>query len=85
MNASSFSTVNPATGEQIETYSFYTSAGVEVVLDAADMTFQSFRKVSAHKRATLLSNLAAALRKNKAPLAKVITNRDGEDHLRGRG
>jgi acyl-CoA reductase-like NAD-dependent aldehyde dehydrogenase len=78
MNSSGFCTVNPATGEQIEAFSFFTPADVEVTLDAADKTFQSFRKVSAHKRASLLSNLAAALRRNKAPLAKVITTEMGK-------
>src|SRR6516162_9585482 len=78
MNSSGFSTVNPASGEQIEAFSFFTPADVEVTLDAADKTFQSFRKVSAHKRASLLSNLAAALRRNKAPLAKVITTEMGK-------
>jgi acyl-CoA reductase-like NAD-dependent aldehyde dehydrogenase len=78
MNSSSFSTINPANGEQIEAFSFFNHAAVEVVLDAAHKTFQSFRKGSAHKRASLLSNLAAALRRNKAPLAKVITTEMGK-------
>src|SRR5262249_11436535 len=78
MNPFGFSTVNPANGEQIEAFSFFNHAAVDVVLDAAHKTFQSFRKVSAHKRASLLSNLAAALRRNKAPLAKVITTEMGK-------
>src|SRR5262249_47942653 len=55
-----------------------TPAEVEVVLNVADKTFQSFRKVSTHKRAGLLSNLAAALRRNKVALAKVITTEMGK-------
>src|SRR5580704_11322559 len=78
MNSSTFSTVNPANGEQIEAFTFFTHADVEVALDAADKTFQSFRKVSAHKRASLLSDLAAALRRNKASLSKVITTEMGK-------
>jgi acyl-CoA reductase-like NAD-dependent aldehyde dehydrogenase len=78
MKPSSFSTVNPANGEEIEAFSFFTKAEVEVVLDAADKTYQSFRKVSADKRASLISNLAAALRRNKAPLSKVITTEMGK-------
>jgi acyl-CoA reductase-like NAD-dependent aldehyde dehydrogenase len=66
VNSSDFSTVNPANGEQIEAFSFFTPAEVEDTLDVADKTFQSFRRVSAHKRASLLSNLAAALRRNKS-------------------
>jgi succinate-semialdehyde dehydrogenase len=73
MTSSSFSTVNPATGEQIETFSFFTSKDAETVLARAEKTFQSFRRMSVHQRAQLLSNLAATLRKNKDQLAKVIT------------
>jgi succinate-semialdehyde dehydrogenase len=78
MNSSTFTTVNPANGQEIETFSFFTPADVENVLVLADKTFQSFRKVSVHQRANLLSNLAAALRKNAKPLAKVITTEMGK-------
>jgi acyl-CoA reductase-like NAD-dependent aldehyde dehydrogenase len=73
MTSSSFSTVNPATGEQIETFSFFTSKETETVLARAEKTFQSLRRMSVHQRAQLLSNLAVTLRKNKDQLAKVIT------------
>jgi succinate-semialdehyde dehydrogenase len=73
MDASGFATVNPSTGEQIETFSFFNPAQTEEVVARADKGFQSFRKLSVHQRAQLLSNLGRALRKNKARLAKVIT------------
>jgi succinate-semialdehyde dehydrogenase len=78
MNSSSFSTVNPATGEQIETFPFFTAGETEAVLARAEKSFQSYRKMSVHQRAQLLSNLAAALRKNQAELAKVITTEMGK-------
>jgi acyl-CoA reductase-like NAD-dependent aldehyde dehydrogenase len=78
MNSSTFSTINPATGEQIERFSFFSSAETEGVLVRADKTFQSFRKLSVHRRAQLLSNLAVTLRKNKDQLAKVITTEMGK-------
>jgi succinate-semialdehyde dehydrogenase len=78
MNSSGFSTVNPANGKEIEVFSFFTPADVENTLSLADKTFQSFRKVSVHKRAHLLSNLATALRRNATPLAKVITTEMGK-------
>jgi acyl-CoA reductase-like NAD-dependent aldehyde dehydrogenase len=78
MNSPGFSTVNPSNGEELEAFSYFAPADVELALDAAHKAFQSFRKVSAHKRASLLSNLAAALRSNKAPLAKVITTEMGK-------
>src|SRR5262245_7522287 len=78
MNSSGFSTVNPSTGEQIETFSFFNSTETEAVLARADKSFQSFRKLSLYRRAQLLLQLAVTLRKNKAQLAKVITTEMGK-------
>ncbi len=78
MNASGFVTINPANGEQIETFSFYDAAKTEQVLARADKTFQSFRKLSVHKRSQLFLRLAESLRTNKRRLAKVITTEMGK-------
>ena len=51
MQASGFSTINPSTGEQIETFSFYNSSEIEGVLVRAEKSFQSFRKLPVHQRA----------------------------------
>jgi acyl-CoA reductase-like NAD-dependent aldehyde dehydrogenase len=78
MNPSGFATVNPSTGEKIETFSFYDASQTEDVLGRADKSFHSFRKLPVHKRAQMLSTLAATLRKNKPQLAKVITTEMGK-------
>jgi succinate-semialdehyde dehydrogenase len=78
MKTSSFSTVNPANGNEIEVFSYYPPSQTENILGLADKTFQSFRRVSVHKRASLLSNLATALRENAKPLARVITTEMGK-------
>jgi acyl-CoA reductase-like NAD-dependent aldehyde dehydrogenase len=78
MNTSGFATVNPSTGEQIETFSYFTPAQTEEVVARSDKSFHSFRKLSVHKRAQLLSNLGVALRNNKAQLANVITTEMGK-------
>jgi succinate-semialdehyde dehydrogenase len=78
MNSPSFSTVNPANGEQIETFPFFTVQEIEAALVRAEKSFKSYRKLSVHQRAELLSKLAATLRKNKAQLAKVITTEMGK-------
>ena len=78
MQSSGFSTINPSTGEQIETFSFYNSSEIEGVLVRAEKSFQSFRKLPVHQRAQLLSHLAETLRKNKTQLAKVITTEMGK-------
>jgi succinate-semialdehyde dehydrogenase len=78
MSSPTFSTVNPATGKQIETFSFFSSAESEAALARADKSFHSFRKLSVHQRAHLLTELASTLRKDKAQLAKVITTEMGK-------
>jgi succinate-semialdehyde dehydrogenase len=78
MNKAGFPTVNPSTGEEIETFSFYDSAKTEKTLVLADKSFGSFRKLPVFERAQLFSRLAETLRKNKAQLAKVITTEMGK-------
>ena len=78
MTSTTFSTVNPATEEQIETFSYFTSVETEATLERADKTFQAFRKLPVNQRAQLLSNLAAVLRKDKPQLDKVITTEMGK-------
>jgi succinate-semialdehyde dehydrogenase len=78
MQSSSFSTVNPSTGEQIETFSFFNSSEIEAVLARGEKSFQSFRKLPVFHRAELLSDLAETLRENKTQLAKVITTEMGK-------
>jgi len=78
MQSSGFSTVNPSTGEQIETFSFFNSSEIEAVLARGEKSFQSFRKLPVFHRAELLSDLAETLRKNKTQLAKVITTEMGK-------
>jgi len=73
-----FATVNPSTGEEIETFSYFTPAQTEEVVARADKSFASFRKLSVYTRAQLFSRLAETLRKNKAQLAKVITTEMGK-------
>lgn len=77
-NEAEFTTVNPSTGERIESFSYFTPGQIEKVIARADKSFQSFRKLSVHKRAQLLADLGNALRKNKARLAKVITMEMGK-------
>jgi acyl-CoA reductase-like NAD-dependent aldehyde dehydrogenase len=75
---SSFATVNPATGEEIETFTYFKPAEVEDVLARAESGFRSFRKLPVYKRVQLLTSLAATLRRNKPQLAKVISTEMGK-------
>jgi succinate-semialdehyde dehydrogenase len=78
VSTSGFATLNPSTGAEIETFSFFNSVQTEEVVAQAEKSFQCFRKLSVHKRAELFSSLASALRNNKAQLAKVITTEMGK-------
>src|SRR5262249_39298711 len=78
MSTSGFTTVNPSTGSEIETFWFFTPAQTEEVVAQADKSFQCFRKLPVDERAQLFSSLASTLRKNKAQLAKVITTEMGK-------
>src|SRR5215813_8731396 len=76
--AAGFATVNPSTGEEIEEFSYFTPPQTEKVVALADKSFQSFRKLSVHKRAQFLVDLGNALRKHKPQLAKVISTEMGK-------
>src|SRR5215470_18313119 len=73
-----FATVNPSTGEEIESFLFFTPGQIETVVARADESFQSFRRLSVHRRAQLLANLGGTLRKNKPQLAKIISTEMGK-------
>jgi len=53
MNLASFSTVDPANGEQIEIFPFFTVKETEAALVRAEKSFKSYRKLSVHQRAGL--------------------------------
>src|SRR5262245_16356246 len=78
LSKAGFATVDPSTGEEIEAFSFFTPGQIEEVVAKADESFQSFRKLSVHRRAQLLADLGVTLRKNKAQLAKIISTEMGK-------
>jgi succinate-semialdehyde dehydrogenase len=77
-SASTFATINPATEDPIETFSYFAPKETEDVVTRAEKTYRTFRKGSVYHRAQLFSNLAASLRKNKDRIAKVITTEMGK-------
>src|ERR1700761_9403524 len=78
MSKPGFATVNPSTGEKIETFTYFTPAQTEEVVARADKSFQSFYKLSVHKRAQLFTNLGSNLRNTKAQLAKIVSTEMGK-------
>lgn len=65
----SFSTVNPATGEQLKKFEHVTWDQAELMILDAKKDFEKWRKVSFADRSKVLNNLAANLRKHSDDLA----------------
>jgi acyl-CoA reductase-like NAD-dependent aldehyde dehydrogenase len=65
--------INPATGEVIETFEPFTSAQVDEALGQARHAFLAWRETSFAERSALLRRVAAYLREHKAELGRVAT------------
>ncbi len=70
--------INPATEEVMQRYEEASGADIEKAMDASIRTFADWRKTSFEHRAGLMRAAAADLRKEKARLAKLITQEMGK-------
>ncbi|AFZ47551.1 Aldehyde Dehydrogenase [Cyanobacterium stanieri PCC 7202] len=66
-------TINPATGETIQTFTPLTTAEIENKLDLADSTFQNYRKSSFESRANKLLKAAMILEDDAHEWAQLMT------------
>lgn len=66
-------TINPATGEPLEEFSFQSNAEVENILAKSQQAFTFWRHTSLEARASRLAALAKTLRANKDKLARTMT------------
>ena len=71
-------TVNPATGAEIERFSYMSAAEIDARLDGAAAAFRSWRRVAVTERVKLLSSLAAALRGDAETLAQTAVREMGK-------
>ncbi|MBH1965110.1 MAG: NAD-dependent succinate-semialdehyde dehydrogenase [Comamonadaceae bacterium] len=71
-------TLNPATGQPLGEHLVQTPEALEATLSAASLAQRSWAKVPIEQRVRLLTNVAAALRKNKDHFAKLITQEMGK-------
>ncbi|MBO9667215.1 MAG: aldehyde dehydrogenase family protein, partial [Bdellovibrio sp.] len=67
---SSFSTVNPATGDKLKTFEHLSWEKTEGEILAAKKDFDKWRRTSFAERSKVLNSLAASLRAHKDDLAK---------------
>ncbi len=68
-----FTSINPATGEQIATYPVDDAAAVEAKLAAADNAFRHWRSSPVAERTALLARLADAYEANADAMARTAT------------
>ena len=75
---STITTLNPATGETIETYPLMSKQEVIQKLEAAQDAFLDWRKLSHAERAPYLTKIAETLRANADDLAALMTRETGK-------
>jgi succinate-semialdehyde dehydrogenase / glutarate-semialdehyde dehydrogenase len=73
-----FTSINPATGETIETYPELDADGIETALARAEAAFRSWRDSSLEQRTELLGKIADAWEANKQHLAETATREMGK-------
>lgn len=75
---SKFTTINPATAEEITSYTMMTEAEAIAAVDSCHDAFQEWRLLSHEARGAHLSAIAQKLRDNKEELAKLMTREVGK-------
>src|SRR2546430_4211187 len=69
----SIQSINPATGEVIETFEVYSEAQINEALDQARRAFREWRETTFAERGALFHRIASHLRDHKAELARTAT------------
>ena len=74
------STINPATGEEVESFDPLTGEQVEEKLQRATETFNEYRKTSFEERARMLTRAAKILEEEAEDLGRIITEEMGKPY-----
>src|SRR5689334_21860866 len=69
----SIQSINPATGEVIETFEAYSEAQINEALDQARRAYREWRETTFAERGALFHRIASHLRDHKAELARTAT------------
>ncbi|MEE4213325.1 MAG: aldehyde dehydrogenase family protein, partial [Parvularcula sp.] len=75
---SSATTINPATGEELETYKEMSREDACAAVDACHEAFLDWKVKSLEERADMIRKLGQALRDNKEELAQLMTDEVGK-------
>jgi acyl-CoA reductase-like NAD-dependent aldehyde dehydrogenase len=78
LNSAAVTTVDPATGKQLETYPVNDAASIDAALTAATAAFRSWRATSHDERSSALRAVSARLRARKSELATLATHEMGK-------
>jgi len=70
--------INPFSGETINTYPEHTSDEVETIICQVDASFQQWKLISFEHRSVLMKNLQAKLLERKAELASIMSAEMGK-------
>lgn len=70
--------VNPATGEVIQSYETHSEKGVEKIINSVDKCWQQWKKTSFFQRSQLMQNLAILLKSKKEELARLMAQEMGK-------
>ncbi|HLR43131.1 MAG TPA: NAD-dependent succinate-semialdehyde dehydrogenase [Pseudogracilibacillus sp.] len=76
---------NPATGEVVDEIKRNSEAEIKEMIESGYVAFQSWKKVNAHERSSLLTKWSALVKENKESIAKVMTEENGKPLAESRG
>ena len=77
--------LNPATGESIQTYPEMTREEVDAILEKADAAYQDWRHTSFSQRSSLMKKAGEILRARKEEFARLMALEMGKPVAQGRG
>ncbi len=77
--------INPATGQIIQSYDEHTQEGLENIVHQAKSAFLIWHRLPFKERAVKMKAMAAALQKNRALLAQLMANEMGKPLKQGEG
>lgn len=71
-------TINPATGETLETYDYMSDEQVNQIVDESHEAFLQWRETSHDKRAEVIRSIGESLMRHKEEIAKLMTTERGK-------
>lgn len=74
----SFQTINPATGEPVNTYNYMSDAEAERVVKESHEAFLEWRERSLEDRATIIAKIGQELKKSQEGFAQLMTEEVGK-------